>query len=210
MKKVILNKFDKQNIGSLPRAVFEGEITVVDKAEKVDAAVKYLLSQPLLGVDTETRPSFRKGTHYQVALLQVSDLKRCFLFRLNKIGMPAPIIKLLEDTSVPKIGLSWHDDLLMLHKRAKFTPGNFIDLQKLVGYFGIEDLSLQKIYANIFGMRISKREQLSNWDASALRDNQQLYAATDAWACLMLYNELKRLKETGDFELVKVEEQQTE
>ena len=114
---------------------------------------------------------------------------------------------MLEDTKVPKIGLSWHDDILSLHKRSDFTPGYFIDLQKRVGELGIEDMSLQKLYANFFGQKIMKRQQLSNWEQDVLTDKQKIYAATDAWACLKLYEELLRLEKTNDYQLQIVEDE---
>lgn len=206
MKKLIFNKFDKKLIGQLPRVTFPGKIVVVQSESEANRAVKYLLSRDVLGVDTETRPSFKKGIIHQVSLLQVCDHEVCFLFRLNMIGVPEPVIKLLEDTSVPKIGLSLQDDLLMLHKRASFQTGLFIDLQHLAGDIGIVDLSLQKLYANLFGQRIRKREQLSNWENDVLTESQKLYAATDAWTCINLYEEIMRLKTTHDYELVTVPE----
>ncbi len=165
-------------------------------------AVDYLLSSDMLGVDTETRPTFKKGQIHKVSLLQVATKDICFLFRLNMIGINDDVKRLLENKSVPMIGLSWHDDILALHKRRAFNPGYFIDLQNIVGELGIKDLSLQKLYANIFHQKISKRQQLTNWDADVLNDKQKEYAATDAWACVMLYNEIMHLKQSGDYELV--------
>lgn len=205
MKKTIYNKYDKSQIAALPRVVFEGKIVVVLTEAEAEKAVDYLLSQSILGVDTETRPSFKRGVYYNVSLLQVSSHDICFLFRLKHTGMNPAIIRLLEDRSVPKIGLSLHDDMTVLHKVAEFTPGNFIDLQDHVREIGVEDLSLQKLYANFFGSKISKSQRLTNWDADVLNDKQKLYAATDAWACIMLYEELLRLESTGEYELVKVD-----
>jgi ribonuclease D len=162
-----------------------------------------------LGVDTETRPSFKKGETHQVALLQVSSYDVCFLFRLNQLGMSPSVKRLLEDTRVPKIGLSLRDDLLSLHKLADFNAGYFIDLQDHMREIGVEDLSLQKLYANFFAQKISKREQLTNREADILQDKQKLYAATDAWSCIMLYEELQRLEQTGDYELIKVDDNET-
>lgn len=209
MEKVIYNKFDKKGIATLPRAVFGGRIFVITTADEAEKAVRYLLSQKILGVDTETKPSFKKGKTYEVALLQVSTHDNCFLFRLNLIGMTPAIIRLLEDVSVPKIGLSLHDDIMSLHKRADFVPGNFIDLQKRVCELGVEDLSLQKLYANFFHEKISKNVRLSNWESDVLSESQKLYAATDAWACINIYEELLRLEETGDYRLVKTDEQKS-
>lgn len=210
MKKVLYNKYDKSQISALPRALFAGRIVVVLNAQQARSAVDYLLDQPLLGFDTETRPSFTKGVSYQVSLLQVSTPHICFLFRLKMIGQSSDIIRLLEDRKVKKVGLSWHDDLIVLSRVYSFTPGAFIDIQEMVGALGIKDLSLQKIYANVFGRHISKKEQLSNWERDVLTEQQKRYASTDAWACVQLYEELCRLKKTHDYQLVIREEPQTE
>ena len=206
MKKILYNKYDKSKINTLPRVVFPGRIEVVLTEAEAEKAVDYLLAQPILGIDTETRPSFKKGRLNQVALLQVSTHDVCFLFRLNLIGMPQAVVRLLEDQLVPKIGLSLHDDLMMLQRRVEFNRGYFIDLQDKVKEIGVEDLSLQKLFANFFNQRISKRERLSNWEMDVLGDKQKTYAATDAWTCSLLYEELLRLEQTGDYSLVKIEE----
>lgn len=205
MDKILYNKYDKNSIRDLPVVSFEGRIIVIITPGEAERAVDYLLSHRLLGVDTETRPSFRKGCSYRVALLQASTADTCFLFRLNRIGMTPAIIRFLEDRKVLKVGLSWHDDILSLQKRAKFTPGKFFDIQRHVCEIGVEDMSLQKLYANFFHKRISKAQQLSNWEAPVLSDKQKLYAATDAWACIMLYKELMRLERTNKFVLEKTE-----
>ena len=204
MMKTLYSKYDKTRIAQLPRALFEGRIVVILTERDAQKAVSYLLSQPILGVDTETRPSFKKGQMHQVALLQVSSHDVCFLFRLNQLRLSPSVKQLLEDTTVPKIGLSLRDDLNSLHKLGDFTAGSFVDLQDHVREIGVEDMSLQKLYANFFAQRISKREQLTNWEADVLNDKQKLYAATDAWSCIMLYEELMRLEHTGEYELIKV------
>lgn len=168
----------------------------------------FLLSQPILGIDTETKPTFKRGVIHQVALLQVATHDLCFLFRLNYLGLSPSVVRLLMDRTVPKVGLSLHDDLHMLHKRGEFQAGSFIDLQNVVKEIGIEDMSLQKLYANLFGMRISKTQQLSNWQADVLSDKQKVYAATDAWACIVIYEELMRLNESKDYDLCETNEPQ--
>lgn len=206
MRKTIYNKFDKHKINGLPRVTFPGRIITIFTEGEAERGVEYLLKQKVLGIDTETRPSFRKGMHNKVALLQVSTIDTCFLFRLNVIGLTPSLVRLLEDTTVPKIGLSLKDDLMMLGYRHEFTPGYFYDLQHHVKEIGIEDLALQKLYANIFGQKMSKAQRLTNWEATTLTNAQKVYAATDAWSCIMLYNEIERLKQTGDYDLVVVEE----
>lgn len=204
----LYNKFDKKSIPDLPRVTFQGKIVVVLNEEEANKAVDYLLSADILGIDSETRPVFKKGQHHKVALLQVSTRDICFLFRLNLIGMPPCIIRLLEDTTVLKVGLSLHDDFMMLHQRANFKKGRFIDLQDIVSQFGIEDLSLQKLYANLFHERITKRQQLSNWEAPVLTEQQKTYAATDAWTCIQIYERLQELRKTQNYETVIVPEPQ--
>jgi len=204
MTKIIYSKYDKNLIPALPVVAFQGRIIVILTAGETERAVRYLLSHPLLGFDTETRPSFKKGHQYTVSLLQVSTPDTCFLFRLNHTGMTPALRQLLEDETVDKVGLSWHDDIHSLQRLGDFTPGRFIEIQKLVSQVGIEDLSLQKLYANLFGQKISKRQQLSNWEADILNDKQKLYAATDAWACINIYNELDRLIQTKDYKLADI------
>ena len=128
------------------------------------------------------------------------------VFRLNRIGVTPAIIRLLENTTVPMVGLSLSNDLLSLHHRADFKPGMFVDLQNEVSRLGIKDQSLQKLYANLFHQKISKRQRLTNWEADALTDRQCMYAATDAWTCIRLYEEICHLAETGDYTLVTVDE----
>ena len=186
---------------SLPRVLYEGKIIVVITEAVAEKAVDFLLSHSILGIDTETRPCFSKGRQNKVALLQVATHNDCFLFRLNHLNNSPAVKRLLEDKNVLKVGLSLHDDINSLSKRFTFKPGFFIDLQDIMKELGVEDLSLAKLYANLFGMKISKREQLSNWEADVLSEKQKRYAATDAWACINLYEEYLRLKETNDYEL---------
>ena len=206
MKKTIYSRYDKNALNNLPVVDFDGRIIVVLTEAEAEKAVDYLLSADILGMDTETRPAFKRGQHFQVALLQVSTRDTCFLFRLNLIGLCPAVVRLLENTTVPMIGLSWHDDLRMLHHRGDFTPGLFHEIQDMVGDLGIKDLSLQKLYANLFGKKISKRQRLTNWEAPVLNDQQKVYASIDAWACIQLYEEINRLRDTGDYDLVVVPE----
>lgn len=187
-------RIEKSEVAQMPTLVYPGRIITIDTASEVDKAVKALSKEKILGLDTETRPAFRKGVHYNVSLLQLSTADTCFLIRLCRTGMPDSLIALLEDKEIMKIGVSLHDDYQALARRKKFKAGGFFDLQKYVSTFGIEEMSLQKIYAIIFGERISKSQQLTNWEHDVLTDKQKQYAATDAWACLKIYNRLKELE----------------
>lgn len=185
-------RIDKSEISAMPTVAFEGRIITIDTPQAVDQAIIALSKESHVGIDTETRPSFRKGVQHDVSLIQLSTADTCFLIRLNRTGMPASLVSFLENKDIAKIGLSLHDDYQALCKRRKFKAGGFIDLQKEVGKYGIEEMSLQKIFAIMFTQRISKSQQLTNWENDVLTDKQKLYAATDAWACLKIYNELNQ------------------
>ncbi len=175
----------------MPIVNFSGEIIVVDSPEDAATAIAHLSTHSIVGFDTETKPSFKKGQINTVSLLQLSTADRCFLFRLHNTGLTPEIIDFLSGDNVTKIGLSTRDDFKVLSRVSPFTPGGFIELQEYVRQFRIADSSLQKIYGIIFGQRISKGQRLSNWDAPELTTAQCVYAATDAWACLKIYNTLK-------------------
>ena len=205
-KMIIKNKITKEEINEMPKVEYQGQIYIIDTPQQADFAVRYLSQFPLLGIDTETRPSFKKGESHKVALLQVATDERCYLFRLYKFGLTMPLIQLLEDPHIAKVGISVKDGFLELHKWAPFESKNVIELQTLVQDIGIDDKSLQKIYANLYSCKISKSQRLSNWEADELTIPQQHYAAIDAWACILIYRKVEELKETGDYELIVVPE----
>lgn len=189
------SNIEKKEINEMPVTAFEGRIITIDTPDAVDKAMKALSGEKIVGIDTETRPSFRKGVQHKVSLIQLSTADTCFLIRLNRTGMPDSLITFLEESDIVKVGISLHDDNQALCKRRRFKAGGFLDLQNLVAGYGIEEKSLQKIFAIIFGKKISKNQQLTNWENDVLTDKQKLYAATDAWACIEIYNRLKNNKQ---------------
>lgn len=203
--KQIKNIVDKSEVAAMPKVEFPGRVFVIYTMADAEKAVAYLKDQTVIGVDTETRPSFKKGKTYKVSLMQLATEDTCFLFRLNHIGMPDCLQELLKGDTL-KIGLSLKDDFQVIRRREDVhaEEGNWIELQDYVGKFGIEDRSLQKIFANLFGQKISKSQRLSNWEAETLSESQIRYAATDAWACVKIYQCLKEMERTGDYELIKV------
>ncbi len=170
---------------------------VVDGDEGLAIACNYLLEQRVVGFDTETRPSFQAGVKHKVALLQLSGGDVCFLFRLCSMRLDKAIIKVLEKKDIIKVGAAIHDDLKALQALRRFRPGGFVDLQSIVGDYGIEAKSVRKLAAIVSGIRISKAQRLSNWEASSLTIQQQLYAATDAWVCRDIYLRLGRTESSG-------------
>ena len=184
-------KIGNDETAALPAIEFGGEIRVVEEERDVAAACSYLMRQPLLGFDTETRPSFRPGVMFRVSLLQLSTPEVCYLFRLNKIRFDKAIVRLLESKDILKIGADVGGDLRSLRQIIPFRDGGFVDLQTLAPAWVIEEKSLKKLSAIVLGQRVSKAQRLSNWEAATLTEKQQRYAATDAWVCTRIYDVLQ-------------------
>ncbi|MDR3653917.1 MAG: 3'-5' exonuclease domain-containing protein 2 [Paludibacter sp.] len=197
-------KITKDEVNQMPVVVFEGKITLVDDISKIKPAIEELRKSQIVGIDTETKPSFTRGTHHKVSLVQISTLDHCFLFRLNKIDFPSVLAEFLGDENVKKIGLSLRDDFSGLNKHHAFKPANSVDIQTIIQSYGILELSLQKIYAILFGKKISKSQRLTNWENPELSEQQQRYAATDAWASLQIYLRLMQEEKLPKKQLDKI------
>ena len=182
----------KTEIANLPAVEFHGPITLVDSQDKVEEAVAALSLCKVVGFDTETKPSFTKGCTHKVALMQLSGPGCNYLFRLCKIGIPDALKRFIENPEIIKVGLSIHDDFAVMRRTVPIVPQGFVELQQYVRRFNIIDASLQKIYAIVFGERISKKQRLTNWEAPILTPQQQAYAALDSFACLRLYEHLSQ------------------
>lgn len=182
-----------EEIEKLEYASFPGKIKVIDSVG-LDflKAVTYLKKQKIIGFDTESRPCFSPGQpHYGVSLLQLSGKDKAFLFRIKLMGgIPKSLRAILSNEGIIKVGAAVNDDVRGLERHHEFTPKAFVDLQKIVWEYGIKDKSVKKMAAIILGIRISKTQQLSNWEADTLSEAQQAYAATDAWVCREMYMKL--------------------
>lgn len=185
-------KISNDEVAALEAVHFDGRIVVVETADALAKACKELSKQTIIGFDTETRPSFKAGVSNKVALLQLSTSECCYLIRLNKIALSREILSILSDEKIMKVGADVHNDIVALNKLRHFTPRGFIDLQSEVAKYGIEDKSLRKISGIILGKKVSKAQRLSNWEAKQFTPQQQLYAATDAWVCIEIYNRLTK------------------
>jgi ribonuclease D len=198
---MIKPKISKEEVNELPIVIFGGEVRVIDHEDKMSEAIQILRQHNMVGIDTETKPSFKKGLLHKVSLLQISTEDICFLFRLNKIVFPKELGDFLSDKSVKKIGLALKDDFNGLNKHLRFKPENIVDLQSIVKSYGILELGLQKIFAIVFNQKISKSQRLTNWESPELTEQQQRYAATDAWAALMIYKQLMKEKKLTKAEI---------
>ena len=194
MKREMTRLFNESvtddELRKLPLLQFEGRISLVDSMPKLKQAIDEIGRPSLLGFDTETRPSFKKGRRYKVSLLQLADSNRAWIFRLNMTGLPLELADILADKNIVKTGVAIHDDIKALRLLTQFEPDGFIDLQNVVAAHGIKQLGLKKLSAIVLGYSISKSQQVSNWEAPALTEAQELYAATDAWVCRRIYQEL--------------------
>lgn len=184
-------KLTQEEIDGLPLAQFDKNIIIVDDEQKMSEAVEAMRGQSVLGFDTETRPSFKRGVSYNVALLQLSTEDTSWLIRLNKVPMSDGLANILTDSNILKAGVAIRDDVKTLQRHRMFVPGGFVDLQNMARAAGFEDFSLKKLAAHILGVRISKRQRLSNWEASELTMAQAHYAATDSWISLLIYLQMK-------------------
>ncbi|MBQ7773368.1 MAG: 3'-5' exonuclease domain-containing protein 2 [Bacteroidales bacterium] len=180
-------------IEAMEIAAFPGEITVVpnSRCEEFERAVEYLSSQEFIGFDTETKPCFvHKVPRNKMAILQLSGADKAFIFRLQQVGVPPKLAALLGNPRILKIGAAVHDDIRGLQEYRRFIPKGFVDLQRLAPAYGIEEKSVRKMSAIILKKRVSKSQQLSNWESSHLSDAQLRYAAVDAWICREMYLKL--------------------
>lgn len=191
---MFIESIDSERLKQLEYASFPGKIQVIDcVGADFNRAVAYLRSQKVIGFDTETRPCFSANQpRYGVALLQLSGPEKAFLFRVNKMGMHRRLCSILADEKIVKVGAAIHDDIRGLQKLNDFKAGGFVDLQRIVWEWGIRDKSVKKMAAIIMGFRISKTQQLSNWEAETLSEQQCKYAATDAWVCREMYLKLMK------------------
>jgi ribonuclease D len=185
---------DNDTVASLPAARFAGRIVIVDKNEQIEEACNDLKRYDVIGFDTETRPSFRAGVSYKVGLLQLSTPDTCYLFRLSHIRLDNRILKILGSRQILKIGADVTGEIRALHALRNFHADGCVDLQVEASRWGIEEKSLRKLSAIVLNMRVSKAQRLSNWEAEILTQQQQEYAATDAWVCIEIMKELQRVE----------------
>lgn len=184
-------EISKEDVAELELIQYEGPIIVIDSQDSFDKEIDRIAMNPILGFDTETRPSFKKGQLFPTSMIQLSNTTRAWLLRVNRIGYPDKLQELLSNEDTLKVGLGLNDDLRKLRSDFQFEPAGFLDLQQYVEAFRIDEKGLKKLSGIVLGRRISKSQQVSNWDSDILTEAQLRYAATDAWVCLEIYNTLR-------------------
>jgi ribonuclease D len=173
-----------------PRINFTGKIHLVTSDQELAEVISGLNSAQILGFDTETRASFKVGEVYKVALLQLATETDAYLIRLHGIHNFEVLKPILENPHVRKVGVAIRDDLKTLQKSFKFVPENFIELQTVAKEKGLKNMGLRGMTEEILQFSLSKKAKISNWEVKTLSKEQILYAATDAWIGLKLYQKL--------------------
>lgn len=197
MKKMFRKTISRDELNSLPINSFKGNIRVIEDLEEINKVLPLIQKAKCLGFDTESRPSFRKGTNNRIALLQLATDNNAFLFRINKTKLPETLVRILSDPDLVKVGAAIRDDIKGLQKYSDFVPAGFVELQNYVSDFGIENNGLRKLAGIVLNFRISKRYQVSNWENKTLSEGQIQYAATDAWVSYKVYSVLKKQEAKG-------------
>ena len=186
--KVMLNKeITKEEVNELELGSFSGKIVVL--TNEFQNAFYEINDYSITGFDTETRPNFKKGQKNKMALIQVAIPGKVFLLRIYKGDIDQEIIKYLE-SDIIKVGVGLNDDISSMKDLRIFSPNAMVDLNKVAIELGIKSQGLRKLAALCLGFRVSKSQQTSNWENHQLTKAQKRYAATDAWACLEIYNKL--------------------
>ena len=184
-------RITKDEINELPLFKYEGKIVIAADEMQIAKAIKEIEQYYLVGFDSETKPTFKKGEFNHVALVQIAVPDKVYLLRIHQIGITNALVKFLSNDKITKIGIALDDDLIALNKKRKFVPAGFLDLNKIAPTLGIENIGARNLSALLLTSRISKNQQVSNWENPVLTTPQLKYAATDAWICLEMYSKLQ-------------------
>lgn len=185
-----IKEIASEDLEQYPIHSFNGQIHIIDNIRDAHKIAEFLLQQKVLGFDTETRPTFSKNHRNTVSLLQLSTENEAFIFQLKKMGLPEIVANILSSESIIKTGVAVRDDIKALQKLHTFVPKNFAELQTIAKTLQLDAMGLKRLTPLALGFRISKKQQLSNWENECLTEAQKLYAATDAWVSLKIYLKL--------------------
>ncbi len=184
-------RISKEYILSMPILEYGGPIKLVDSVDSLQECVLSLSKADILGFDTESRPSFRKGESHPVSLIQLADSESVYIIQISKTGFRRELIRLFENPQIIKVGLAAADDIAKLKELRNFCPEGFVDLSDIARSKGIVQTGLRALSVRYLKHRISKTTRTTNWANPDLTKRQLIYAATDAWICLQLYPHVK-------------------
>ena len=184
----------REEINELPIRRYEGPVHLVASPAELAQAMADILQESVLGLDTETRPSFRVGESYAPSLAQVATARAVYLFRLQRLDCSAAVAQFLSAGRIVKAGVGLADDLRQLRKTFAFTEKAVVDLSAAAKAQGLAKTGVRTLAAAFLGFRIPKGSKTSNWAAARLTPQQIAYAAMDAWACRELYLKFRELR----------------
>lgn len=183
----------KQQVNELPLQRYEGKVIVVSTQEQLDVALQELNKATVIGFDTESKPTFRKGDYNPVAMIQMAVPGKVYLIRINLTGFTPELQALFANEKVIKAGISIRDDIKEMQRQAHFEPANVVELNDIAKEAGVKNIGVRSLAGIFLEIRISKGQQTSNWSRETLSEGQIAYAATDAWVCLEIYQKLDQL-----------------
>ena len=181
----------KDAINELPILSYEGEIRLVQSYPELEQFLDSLSGETVLGFDTESRPSFKKGKTYPTSLIQLAGAELVALIRLPILPLGDELCRLLSAPEIIKAGVAIREDMRALQRLHAFEPAGLVDLADMAKQQGIQAQGLRTLTAALMTGRISKAAQCSNWEKKELTPQQIRYAATDAWIGRELYLRLK-------------------
>ncbi len=187
---ILKPQITKEELQTLPLFNHSGRYEIIETTEAALTAIEELKKAEVLGFDTETRPSFKKGEFYHISLLQLATKECCYLFRLNKISLLIELTSILENEKIIKVGVGIRDDLRGLQKMAIFRPGGFLDLAEKTRISSSISLSLRSLCGMYLNQRLSKGAKVTNWDSKVLTESQARYAANDAFVGLLIFEKM--------------------
>uniref|UniRef100_A0A8C0IRT3 Exonuclease 3'-5' domain containing 3 n=1 Tax=Chelonoidis abingdonii TaxID=106734 RepID=A0A8C0IRT3_CHEAB len=164
----------------------------------------------VVGIDMEWRPSFGVVGRPRVSVLQIAIEEQVFLLDLLQLLKPDEteelshfVQTLFSDPTIIKLGYGMSGDLHSLaatcsaFKEMDKQVQGIVDLlavhkQKTCGDRGFRqpERGLSLLVQHVLGKPLDKTEQLSNWEKRPLREEQILYAASDAYCLLEVYKKL--------------------
>jgi ribonuclease D len=180
----------KEELAKLPLVQYSGNIQLVRTQKELRQAVKDLKKETLLGFDTESKPSFQKGTTNTIAVVQLAAENSVYIFQLKLLQDITPLHAIWNNAKILKVGIALTDDIKKLKELGDFESKGFLDISSITKKIGISNTGLRALVGIFLKRRISKSAQVTNWAKPELTPAQIAYAATDAWISRELYQHI--------------------
>ena len=183
----------REEVNRLAIGKYEGEICLVTSDQDLERAIDVICGEQVVGLDTETKPAFRKGQFYLPCLVQIATASVVYLFQLKRMDFSSRLVKVLENSALIKTGIGLANDFSSLKKVFPFEPQNIVDLSLVAQRQGFKKSGIRNLTVQLLGFRVTKGSSTSNWASPELTPKQITYAATDAWVCRELFLRFQQL-----------------